>query len=114
MARLIALIALVYNRWTLYVRLADPNHHHEDDPLLVAERRGATNAPRWTGAPDRHFKPREQVKSALEGIAKFFGWLKQIAGQLTQPERRALILIISYALQKFLRGRKLQPPLLPA
>ena len=57
---------------------------------------------------------REQVKSALEGIAKFFAWLKQTAEQLTQPERWALIL--SYALRKFLRGRKLQPPpnLLPA
>jgi hypothetical protein len=48
------------------------------------------------------------VKSALEGIAKFFGWLKQITEQLTQPERRALIL--SDALRNFLRGRKLQPP----
>jgi len=53
-------------------------------------------------------KPREPVKSALEGIAEFFGWLKQITEQLAQPERRALIL--RDALRKFLRGRKLQPP----
>ena len=57
---------------------------------------------------------REQVKAALQRIAKFLAELKKTAEQLTDAERWACIL--SYALQKYLRGRKLRPPptLLPA
>jgi Transposase DDE domain group 1 len=112
------LIALVYNWWTLYVRLADPNHHHEAlttrSLLLNAVARQTRHAGQTRLTVTSNHSRREQVKSALEGIARFFAWLKQTAEQLTHPERWAVIL--SYALRKFLRGRKLQPPpnLLPA
>jgi len=112
------LIALVYNWWTLYVRLADPDHHHEAlttrSLLLNAVARQTRHAGQTRLTITSSHGRREQVQRALEGIAKFFAWLRQTAEHLTQPERWALIL--SHALRKFLRGRKLQPPpfLLPA
>jgi len=106
------LIALVYNWWTLYVRLADPDHHHEAlttrSLLLNAVARQTRHAGQTQLTVTSSHGRRDQVKLAFEGIAKFFAWLKQTAEQLTQPERWALIL--SHALQKFLRGRKFQPP----
>jgi hypothetical protein len=106
------LIALVYNWWTLYVRLADPDHHHEAlttrSLLLNAVGRQTRHAGQTRLTITSSHGRREEVKLALEAIAKFFGWLTKTAEQLTQPERWALIL--SHALRKFLRGRKLQPP----
>ena len=51
---------------------------------------------------------REHVKAALQSIAGFFAVLKKTAEQLTDAERWACIL--SQALRKYLRGRKLRPP----
>jgi hypothetical protein len=93
------LIALVYNWWTLYVRLADP-----DQAVARQTRHAGQTRPSVTSNHGR----REHVQRALQGISRFFSWLKQTAEQLTAPERRALIL--SEALKAFLRGRKLQPP----
>src|ERR1700730_7496665 len=112
------LIALVYNWWTLYVRLADPDHHHEAlttrSLLLNAVARQTRRTGQTSLTVTTSHGRREQVQQALRGIARFFTWLKQTAEQLTPPERWALIL--THALQKYLRGRKLQPPpfLLPA
>ena len=112
------LIALVYNWWTLYVRLADPDHHHEAlttrSLLLNAVARQTRHAGQTHLSVTSNHGRRVHVERALQGIASFFGWLKQTAEQLTVPERWALIL--TQALKKFLRGRKLQPPpfLLPA
>jgi len=112
------LIALVYNWWTLYVRLADPDHHHEAlttrSLLLNAVARQTRHAGQTHLSVTSNHGRRVYVERALQGIASFFGWLKQTAEQLTVPERWALIL--TQALKKFLRGRKLQPPpfLLPA
>ena len=57
---------------------------------------------------------REHVKAALQRIAAFFAGLKKTVEQLTDAER--WVCILSQALRKYLRGRKLQPPpiLLPA
>ena len=112
------LIALVYNWWTLYVRLSDPDHHHEAlttrSLLLNAVGRQTRHAGQTRLTITSSHSRRAQVESALKGIAEFFSWLKKTAEQLTAIERWTLIL--SYALRKFLRGRKLQPPpgLLPA
>jgi len=112
------LIALVYNWWTLYVRLADPEHHHEAlttrSLLLNAVGRQTQHAGQTRLTITSSHSRRAQVESALTGIARFFAWLKKTAEQLTAIERWTLIL--SHALRKFLRGRKLQPPpnLLPA
>jgi len=112
------LIALVYNWWTLYVRLADPDQHHEAlttrSLLLNAVARQTRHAGQTRLTVTSSHGRRAQAQRALQGIANFFAWLRQTAERLTQPERWALIL--SHALRKFLRGRKLQPPplLLPA
>ena len=112
------LIALIYNWWTLYARLADPEFHHEALTtralLLNAVARQTRHAGQTHLTITSAHGRREQAQQALEKIAGFFAWLKQTAEHLTKPERWALIL--SHALQKFLRGRKLQPPpdLLPA
>ena len=57
---------------------------------------------------------REHVQAALQSIAEFFAGLKKTAEQLTDAE--PWVCILSQALRKYLRGRKLQPPpiLLPA
>jgi hypothetical protein len=106
------LIALVYNWWTLYVRLADPDHHHvaltTRSLLLQAVARQTRHAGQTRPSVTSNHGRREHVQRALQGISRFFSWLKQTAEQLTAPERRALIL--SEALKAFLRGRKLQPP----
>ncbi len=106
------MVALVYNWWSLYVRLADPDHHHEAlttrSLLLNAIARQTRHAGQTRLTITSNHGRREHVQRALEGIAKFFKWLAQTAEQLTQPERWALIL--SQALKKYLRGRKLQPP----
>jgi hypothetical protein len=112
------LVALVYNWWTLYVRLADPECHHEALTtralLLNAVARQTRHAGQTRLAITSSHGRREQARKAFEKIATFFAWLKKTAEQLTALERWAMIL--SHALQKFLRGRKLQPPpgLLPA
>jgi hypothetical protein len=45
------LIALVYNWWTLYVRLSDPDHHHE---ALTTRSRCST---RWRDRPGMPARP---------------------------------------------------------
>ena len=112
------LIALVYNWWTRYVRLADPDHHHETlttrSLLLNAVARQTRHAGQTRLTVTSSHGRREHVKAALQRIARFFTMLRKTAEQLTDVERWACIL--SYALQQYLRGRRLQPPpnLLPA
>jgi hypothetical protein len=112
------LIGLVYNWWTLYVRLADPDHHREAlttrSLLLNAVARQTRHAGQTRLRVTSSHGRREHVKAALQSIAEFFAVLKKTAEQLTDAERWACIL--SQALRKYLRGRKLRPPpvLLPA
>src|SRR6185369_11263434 len=88
-----------------------------DHSFLTAERGGtpdpACRPDTIAGDTSSHGR-REYVTAALQSIAKFFAELKKTAEQLTDAERWACIL--SQALRKYLRGRKLQPPpvLLPA
>jgi hypothetical protein len=88
------LIALVYNWWTLYVRLADPDHHHEAlttrSLLLQAVARQTRHAGQTRLSVITNHGRCEHVQRALQGIAKFFSLLKQTAEQLTAPERWGL------------------------
>jgi hypothetical protein len=106
------LIGLVYNWWTLYVRLADPDHHREAlttrSLLLNAVARQTRHAGQTRLRVTSSHGRREHVKAALQSIAGFFAVLKKTAEQLTDAERWACIL--SQALRKYLRGRKLRPP----
>jgi len=106
------LIALVYNWWTLFVRLADPDHHREaitSRPLLL---HGVARQTRHAGqtrltVTSSHGR-RDRVVQALRTIAAFFAELQQTAEQLTLAERWSRIL--SYALRKYLHGRQLRSP----
>lgn len=111
-------VALVYNWWSLFVRLADPEHHREvitSRPLLlhaVAQQRRHGRQTRIT-VSSMHARARAAAR-ALRAIAAFFAGLKRTAEQLTALERWCRIL--SRALIKYLKGRVLKPPghLLPA
>jgi hypothetical protein len=112
------LIALVYNWWTLYVRLSDPDHHHEAlttrSLLLNAVARQTRHAGQTRLTVTSSHGRREHARMALLRIARFFATLRKTAEQLTDAQRWACIL--REALQKYLRGQKPRPPpvLLPA
>ena len=111
------LIALVYNWWTLFGRLADPDHHREaltSRPLLLhGIARQTRHAGRTRLTITASHGRRHQAVRALHRIATFFEDLRQTAEQSTVAERWRRIL--SQALVKYLHGRQLrQPPWLPA
>jgi hypothetical protein len=106
------LIALVYDWWTLFVRLVDPDHHREaltSRPLLLhsvacQSRHAGQTRLTVTACHGR----RDRVIPALRRISQFFRELRENAEQLTAAERWARIL--SQALTKYLHGRQLRPP----
>ena len=106
------LVALFFNWWNLFVRLADPNHHREaitSRPLLLqAIGRQTRHAGRTTVTITSSHGEHHRARKALTRIAGFFNTLRKTAEQLTPLERWYRIL--SEALKKFLRGRKLIPP----
>jgi hypothetical protein len=109
--------ALVYDWWSLFVRLADPRQHSE----------AITSRPLLLHAPARQIRHGAQtriiishphaeaawVESACREIAAFFKTLRRTAEQLSPLQRWCRVL--SRALVKYLNGRQLRPPaLLPA
>ena len=105
-------VALVFNWWNLFVRLADPDRHREaitSRPLLLqAVGRQTSHAGRTTVTITSSHGEHARARAALTRIAGFFTQLRKTAEQLTALERWYRIL--SQALKKFLRGRKLVPP----
>ena len=105
-------VALVFNWWNLFVRLADPDRHREaitSRPLLLqAVGRQTSHAGRTTVTITSSHGEHARARAALTRIAGFFTQLRKTAEQLTalEPWYR----ILSQALKKFLRGRKLVPP----
>jgi hypothetical protein len=102
------LIALVYNWWSLFARLADPDHHREaitSRPLLL---HGVARQTRHAGqtrltVTSSHGR-RQHVVRALTRIAKFFRDLRQNAEQLSDHEK--WLRILAEALRKYLHGRQ--------
>jgi hypothetical protein len=105
-------VALVFNWWNLFVRLADSDHHHEaitSRPLLLeAIGRQTSHAGRTTVTITSSHGEHQRARTALTRIAGFFAKMRKTAEQLTALERWYRIL--SQALKKVLRGRKLVPP----
>ena len=102
------LIALIYNRWSLLVRLADPDHHREaitSRPLLL---HGTARQTRHAGQTRRTVTSshgrRQATVAALRRIAGFFRTLVQNAEQLSAEDRWRRIPV--EALKKYLYGRK--------
>lgn len=105
-------VALIYNWWSLFVRLAEPGQHLEaitSRPLLLASIGALVKHARQTTLRVASSHGRAGwAAAALTGIALFLGRLMNAAEQLTPLERWYHIL--SHALRGFLKGRALRPP----
>lgn len=106
-------VALIYNWWNLFVRLAEPDKHLEaitSRPLLLhAVGKQTTHAGQTVISISSTHGQIKKVQKLLNRIATFFQTLKELAEQLTAEERWYRIL--SKAVEKFLHGRLLQPPI---
>ena len=106
------LLALIYNWWNIFVRLADPRLHREaitSRPLLLqAIGRQTQHAGQTTITITSPHGNHHRARRAFVRIARFFAQLRQTAEQLTDLDRWYRIL--SFALVKYLKGRQLDPP----
>jgi hypothetical protein len=110
---LAATVALIYNWWSLFARLADPEHHREaitSRPLLLsAIARRTRHAGQVTLTISSTHGLRDKARRAYLRVAGFLAELRENAEQLDPLEKWYRIL--SEALRHFLHGRQLQPPL---
>ena len=106
------LIALIYNWWNIFVRLADPRLHREaitSRPLfLTAIATRTTHARQTTIRVTSAHAKAEPAARALAAVAAFLRGLAKNAEQLTRLQTWREIL--SRAFQAFLNGRLLRPP----
>lgn len=106
------MVALIYNWWSLFVRLADPEHHREaitTRPLLLsAIARQTQHAGQMRLTISSTHGMRDKARHAYVRIAGFLAQLRTTAEQLDRLERWYRIL--SEALRYFLKGRQLRPP----
>ena len=104
---MVRLIALTYNWWSLFVRLADPNHNREaitSRPLLLHEiARQTQHAGQTRLTVTSSHGRRRVVVAALRSIIGFFRLMRS-AEQLSTEDRRRRIL--PAALKEYLRGRQ--------
>jgi hypothetical protein len=104
-------VALVYNWWNLFVRLAEPDKHLEaitSRPLLLhAVGKQTSHAGQTRISISSMHGKTGKVQLMLNRIASFFKTLKTCAGQLTDEQRWYRIL--SKAVEKYLHGALLRP-----
>jgi inactivated superfamily I helicase len=105
-------IALIYNWWSLFVRLAEPGKHLEaitSRPLLLAAIAERTRHARQTTlkVASSHAKA-GWAANVLQSIARFLNGLVQSAEQLTADQRWRRIL--AQAARSWLGGRPLRAP----
>ncbi|PIQ42459.1 MAG: transposase, partial [Gammaproteobacteria bacterium CG12_big_fil_rev_8_21_14_0_65_46_12] len=111
------LIALIYNWWTLFVRLIEPNYHLEaitSRPLLLhAVGTQTQHAGQKVIQVNSNHADFKKVQSALANLSAFFKTLKSSAEQLSKTEKMRRV--IRRAFRKFIETVKTHPPnLLPA
>lgn len=106
------IIALVYNWWSLFTRMAIPEKHAEaitSRPLLLnAVGRQTTHAGQTTVTVTSLHAKTPQMQIALKAVSAFLGTIRNAAEQLTNPQIWHLIL--SRVFLHFLKGRPLKPP----
>ena len=106
-------VALISNWWSLFVRLADPEHHREaitSRPLLLtALARRTHHAGQVTLTVSSAHGEQHLARRAYLRIAGFMARLRQSAEQLDALGRWYRIL--SEALRHYLHGRQLEPPI---
>ena len=110
--RIIArLIALIYNWWNIFTRLARPDQHMEaitSRPLLLhAVGRLVTTSRRKIIRLTSTHAMSEKIRIALNRIGTFLNRLAQTAEQLSVEAIWALILSVAFV--KWLRGKVLHP-----
>jgi hypothetical protein len=111
--RLVArMIALIYNWWSLFVRLAEPDKHYEaivSRPLLLhGVGKQTTHAAQKTLTITSTHGRAANVRAAYQRVCQFFDDLKAIAPQLTPIA--CWYRILSEAMKKYLNGMILKPP----
>lgn len=106
------MIALIYNWWNIFVRLAEPDKHLEaitSRPLLLSSVGKLTETSRQKTLTITHAHGRaEAVRKTCQRIQHFFDELKTNAPQLTELD--CWCRILSEAMKKYLGGRILRPP----
>ena len=104
--------ALVYNWWSLFVRLADPTRHREaftSRPLLLHAPARLTRHAGQTRINIAHpHAEAGDVERVGRDISAFFKSLRQTAEQFTDLHRWCLVL--TRALAPYLNGRVIRPP----
>ena len=111
--RLVArMIALIYNWWSLFVRLAEPDKHYEaivSRPLLLhGVGKQTSHAGQKTLTISSTHGRAVTVRAAYQRVCLFFDELKAIAPQLTPIA--CWYRILSEAMKKYLNGMILKPP----
>lgn len=105
-------IALVYNWWSLFTRLAIPEKHAEaitSRPLLLnAVGKQTTHSGQTTVTLTSLHAKAPQMQIALRNISAFLATIRNAAEQLTCPQRWHLIL--SRIFRHILKGRPLKHP----
>ena len=105
-------VALAFNSWNVFARLADPEHRREaitSRPLLLtAIGRQTTDPGQTTFRVSSAHAKHAWARAALTRIGAFLESLRSTAERLTPIERWYRIL--SEALVKYLKGRQLDPP----
>jgi len=94
------MVALVYNWWSLFVRLANPNKHHEaitSRPLLLqaVAKKVTTGGQTFLTITSSHAKA-EKVKGALIRLSRFLGYIRASAEQLNIGERMKVIVMHAF------------------
>jgi hypothetical protein len=106
------LIALVYNWWSLFTRLAIPEKHAEaitSRPLLLnAVGKQTTHGGQTTVTLTSLHAKAPQMQAALRTISSFLATIRNAAEQLTYPQK--WLLILSRIFRLFLKGRSLKHP----
>ncbi|HTO80373.1 MAG TPA: transposase [Methylocystis sp.] len=106
------LVALFYNWWNVFVRLAEPDWHREamtSRPLFLTAIATRTRHARQTTirVTSSHAEAKPAAR-ALAAVAAFLRGLAETAEQLTRLQKWRAIL--SRAFQTFLKGRLLRAP----
>lgn len=106
------IIALIYNWWSLFVRMANPSNHLEaitSRPLLLTSVGRLTESGRQkTMTITSHHAKADDIREMFQRISDFFSGLKVIAPQLTQREQWCRIL--DKVVEKILPKATVGPP----
>jgi hypothetical protein len=106
-------VALIYNWWSLFVRLADPDHHREVITsrllLLQAIARKTQHAGRTTLTVSSTHGEQQAARRAYVRIAQFFAQLREKAEQLDTAQRWYRILSEALCLGSTARFRMMHP-----